>query len=68
MEFRHDQMSDGQCYRLLNIIDDYKREGLVMEVGISLPASRVMRTLNQLLEFRTTPTPKAIHCESKVSA
>ena len=58
----HDQMSDGQSYRLLNVIDDYKREGLAMEVGLSLPASRVIRTLNQLLEYRTTP--QAIRCDN----
>ena len=54
LDFMHDQMSDGQSYRLLNIIDDYKREGLAIEVGLSLPASRVIRALNQLLEYRTT--------------
>ena len=62
LDFMHDQMSDGQSYRLLNIIDDYKREGLAMEVGLSLPASRVIRTLNQLLEYRTTP--QAIRCDN----
>ena len=56
------QSRDGQSYRLLNIIDDYKREGMVMEVGLSLPASRVIRTLNQLLEYRTTP--QAIRCDN----
>ena len=66
LDFMHDQMSDGQSYRLLNVIDDYKREGLAMEVGLSLPASRVIRTLNQLLEYRTTP--QAIRCENEVSA
>ena len=56
------QSRDGQSYRLLNIIDDYKREGMAMEVGLSLPASRVIRTLNQLLEYRTTP--QAIRCDN----
>ena len=66
LDFIHDQMSDGQRYRLLTVIDDYKREGLAMEVGFSLPASRVIRTLNQLLEYHTTPL--AIRCEIEVSA
>ena len=56
------QSRDGQSYRLLNIIDDYKREGLAMEVGLSLPASPVIRTLNQLLKYRTTP--QAIRCDN----
>ena len=28
MEFMHDQLSDGRNYRLLNVIDDFNREGL----------------------------------------
>jgi len=51
----HDQLSDGRSYRLLNVIDDYRREGLVIEAGFSLPALRVIRTLNQLLEWRDKP-------------
>ncbi|QJQ52239.1 transposase [Vitreoscilla sp. C1] len=62
LDFMHDQMSDGQSYRLLNIIDDYKREGLAMEVGLSLPASRVVRTLNQILEYRLVPN--TIRCDN----
>ena len=60
LDFMHDQMSDGQSYRLLNIIDDYKREGLAMEVGLSLPASRVIRTLNRLLEYKLHHKPYAV--------
>ena len=56
----HDQMSDGQSYRLLNVIDDYKREGLAMEVGLSLLASRVIWTLNQLLEYVPRHKPYAV--------
>ena len=56
----HDQLSDGRSYRLLNVIDDYRREGLAIEAGLSLPALRVIRTLNQLLEWRNKPL--AIRC------
>ncbi len=28
MDFMHDNLSSGVQYRLLNIIDDYNREGL----------------------------------------
>ena len=55
LDFMHDQLSDGRSYRLLNVIDDYRREGLVIEAGFSLPALRVIRTLNQLLEWRDKP-------------
>ena len=62
LDFMHDQMSDGQSYRLLNVIDDYKREGLAMEADLSLPASRVIRTLNQILEYRLPPN--TIRCDN----
>ena len=42
IDFMHEQMSGGRSYRLLNVIDDYKREGLAMEIGLPLPASRVI--------------------------
>lgn len=60
LDFMHDQLSDGRSYRLLNVIDDYRREGLAIEAGLSLPALRVTRTLNQLLEWRNKPL--AIRC------
>lgn len=62
MDFMHDQLADGRNYRLFNVIDDYRREGLAIEAGFSLPAIRVIRALNQLLEWREKPT--AIRCES----
>lgn len=58
----HDQLADGRKFRLLNVIDDYRREGLAIEVGFSLPAMRVIRTLNQLLEYREKPL--VIRCDN----
>jgi putative transposase len=46
---------DGRRFRLLNIIDDYNRESLAVEIDTSLPALRVIRTLEQLIERRTKP-------------
>ena len=43
----HDQLIDGRKFRLLNVIDDYRREGLAIEAGFSLPTIRVIRTLCQ---------------------
>jgi putative transposase len=62
MDFMHDQLGDQRKYRLLNIIDDSNREGLAMEVDISLPAERVIRTLEQLIEWRGQP--KEIRCDN----
>lgn len=62
MDFMHDQLSDGRCYRLFNVIDDYRREGLAIEAGFTLPAIRVIRVLDQLLEWR--PKPTIIRCDN----
>lgn len=62
LDFMHDQLSDGRTFRLLNVIDDYRREGLAIEAGFSLPAMRVLRVLEQLLEWRSKPV--AIRCDN----
>ena len=50
-----DSLVDGRRFRLLNIIDDYNRESLAIEVDTSLPALRVIRTLQKVIEMRTKP-------------
>lgn len=62
MDFMHDGLSDGRSYRLLNVIDDFNREGLGMEVDLSLPSERVIRTLERIIEWRGKP--KAIRCDN----
>ena len=61
-DFMHDALADGRSYRLLNVIDDYNREGLGMEVDLSLPAERVIRALDQIIEWRGKP--RAIRCDN----
>jgi len=39
-DFMHDTLCDGRSYRLLNVIDDFHREALGIEVDLSLPAKR----------------------------
>ena len=56
MDFMHDCLENGRAYRLLNIIDDFNREGLGIEVDFSLPAERVIRTLDQIIEWRGQPS------------
>jgi putative transposase len=55
MDFMHDQLSDGRSYRLFNVIDDFNREGLAIDVDLSLPAERVKRSLDQIIEWRGKP-------------
>ena len=46
MDFMADRLADGRPFRLLNVLDDFNREGLGIEVDFSLPADRVVRALN----------------------
>lgn len=62
MDFMHDQLADGRTYRLFNVIDDYNREGLIIDADFSLPAERVIRSLTQLIEWRGKP--KTIRCDN----
>jgi len=52
MDFMHDQLNDGRSYWLLNVIDDFNREGIGIEVDFAFPAERVIRSLEQIIEWR----------------
>ena len=62
MDFMHDQLSDGRSFRLFNVLDDFNREGLGIEVDLSLPTTRVIRALEQIIEWRGKPS--AIRCDN----
>ena len=62
MDFMHDQLQDGRSFRLFNVIDDFNREALGIEIDFSLPSERVIRALNQIIEWRGKP--KAIRCDN----
>lgn len=51
-----------RSFRLFNVLDDFNREGLGIEVALSLPAARVIRSLEQIIEWRGKPT--AIRCDN----
>ncbi len=62
MDFMHDSLEDERAYRLFNVIDDYNREGLGIEVDFSLPAERVIRSLEQVMEWRGKP--QTLRCDN----
>ena len=62
MDFMHDQLSDGQCIRLFNLIDDFNRESLAIDVDFSLPALRVIHSLEQVIQWRGIPAE--IRCDN----
>ena len=44
MDFMSDSLIDGGTIRTFNVVDDFNREGLCIEVDFSLPTARVIRT------------------------
>jgi putative transposase len=55
LDFMSDALGDGRKFRVLNIIDDYNRESLKIEIDTSLPALRVQRALNEIIKTRGLP-------------
>jgi putative transposase len=55
LDFMSDTLSDGRTFRTLNVIDDFNREALCIEIDTSLPAERVVQVLEKLLFERAAP-------------
>ncbi len=45
----------GRVFRTFNVIDDYNREALAIEVDLNLPAQRIIRVLERLAAWRGYP-------------
>nr|WP_246343514.1 IS3 family transposase [Adhaeribacter radiodurans] len=56
MDFMSDSLASGNKFRTLNVLDDCNREALVIEIATSITAKRVIRTLEQLIDWRGKPT------------
>ena len=55
MDFMSDAFADGRRFRVLNVIDDFSRECLAIEVGTSLPGLVVARVLDRIAATRGYP-------------
>ena len=55
VDFMTDALSSGRRFRMLNIVDDYTRECLAIEVDTSLGGMRVVRVLEELKQRRGLP-------------
>lgn len=45
----------GRRFRTFNVVDDYNREALAIEVDLNLPAPRVIRVLERVAAWRGYP-------------
>lgn len=62
VDFMSDNLADGRSIRTFNVLDDYNREALGIEVDLSLPSARVIRSLERIIEWRGKPD--AIRCDN----
>lgn len=54
-DFMSYSLWSGRRFRTLNVLDDYNRQALRIEIDTSLPAARVVRALNELIEIHGKP-------------
>jgi putative transposase len=61
-DFQFDQTADGRALKLLNIVDEFTREALVMLVERSIDADTVVATLERLCAQRGAP--ELLRCDN----
>ena len=55
MDFMSDALMCGRRFRTFNVVDDFNREALSIEIDLNLPAPRVIRVLERLVAWRGYP-------------
>lgn len=55
MDFMQDSLESGRTFRVLNVIDDYNRQSLAVEVDTSLSGERVVHVLENIMQWRGKP-------------
>jgi putative transposase len=55
LDFMTDLLYDGRQFRTLNVLDEGNREGLAIEIGLSLPSTRVIAVLEDLIAWAGAP-------------
>ena len=56
MDFMSDSLFCGRRFRTFNIVDDFSREVLAIEVDIGLPSERIIRVLERIVAWRGYPS------------
>ncbi len=62
MDFMHDALSDGRKVKVFNLIDDYNREALAIDVATSITGNRVVEVLKDVCDWRGIPIE--IRCDN----
>ncbi len=60
VDFMHDALVCGRRFRTFNVVDDFNREVLTIEIDLNIPAQRVVRVLDRIVASRGFFEPKLI--------
>ncbi|EKN3608793.1 IS3 family transposase [Yersinia enterocolitica] len=55
IDFMHDALTCGRRFRTFNVVDDFNREALAIEIDLNIPAQRVVRVLDKIVANRGYP-------------
>lgn len=55
IDFMSDSLFCGRRFRTFNVLDDFNREALAIEIDLNLPAPRVIRVLERIVAWRGYP-------------
>lgn len=55
IDFMSDALWCGRRFRTFNVLDDFNREALAIDIDLNLPAQRVIRTLDRISVWRGYP-------------
>ena len=58
MDFVHDQLANGQAFRVLTVVDNWSRESVLLEAGFRLTGDSVVQALSRVRMQR--PLPRSI--------
>jgi putative transposase len=54
-DFMSDALGCGRRFRTFNVVEDFNREALAIEVDLNLPAGRIIRVLDRVAAWRGYP-------------
>lgn len=69
MDFQFDATADGKTLKMLNVVDEFTREALAIEVERSIDSDRVVATLDRIADQRCGPPAFVrfdIHTQSRL--
>lgn len=60
IDFMHDALTCARRLRTFNVVDDYNREALAIEIDLNLPAQRVIRVLGRIVGSQSYPVMQRV--------